>query len=67
MRNADLKKGLEILSYYVSGEKHSLSAEHDQIWFGPTDASVVTSVNAEELRSLGWFVDDESGRWSASV
>ena len=65
MKNANIREGLDILSAYVSGESYSMAAEHDQIYFGPDDVGNVAAEDATRLKALGWFVDEDAGRWSA--
>ena len=58
-------QGLEILAKYCENEKGDLTAEHDQIWAGPTGSFNPESVDEEdfiELKRLGWFIDEDS--WS---
>lgn len=50
-----------IFAKYEDKYWEGISAEHDEIWSGPSDASRVSAEDRERLEELGWSLDDESG------
>jgi hypothetical protein len=60
----DFVKGVAILGKYVKG-RFNYSFEHDQMWFGEFEETVV-QMTEEEVVSLvkyGWFEDKETDSW----
>lgn len=65
MKQENFVKGVAILSRYIeNGDMDYVNAEHDQFWFCAYEpaASNMDTAEREELKSLGWFEDEES--WS---
>lgn len=59
----DVILGLSILREFDT----SVRAEHDMIYAGPNDASVVPSLTEAILRDKGWEIDPVSGCWARSL
>ena len=61
----DLVKGVAILGKYVKG-RFNYSFEHDQMWFGEFEETVVqmTEEDVLSLAKYGWFEDEETNSWS---
>ena len=69
----DIRQGLDILAKYCDPDKEYVSAEHDQIWAGPSIPCIedetgetdpvpapeapITKEDHEKLDQLGWFID----------
>lgn len=57
-----------IFAKYAGSVKwQNFSAEHDEVWSGPEDASVVSAEDLARLEELGWYVDEEYGGFRAFV
>lgn len=51
-----------IMSKYGGSETgYGLTAEHDEMWAGPADTSVVSADDLARLQELGWTPDEEYG------
>lgn len=65
MENKQFAEGISIIAKYIpEGEKYSLNACHDQIWFGAIDW-VTDEEDVRRLEKLGWYEDEES--WSCNT
>lgn len=65
MKNSNFIKGVNIIAKYIPEDKkdsYSISAEHDQLWFGE-DEWVTDENDRKELEMLDWFISENS--WSA--
>ena len=51
-------RGLDILSKYCGG--YDIGADHDVIYAGPYDISVIDDEDKKELEKLGWHIDSEA-------
>ncbi len=52
----EIIKGLLILAKYP---KCSVQAEHDVLYAGPSDVSLIRDEDIDKLESLGWHYDGE--------
>ncbi len=66
MKIVPIIDGLTILATYDK-TGYGVCAEHDQIWAGPEEGSMVSEADKMKLVKLGWFLDEDVERWSAFV
>lgn len=60
-------EGLQILAKYSEDDEHQIAAEHDELYAGPDDPSVVTEDDRGRLNELGWRFDPGLGCWRRFV
>jgi len=66
METQKARKIAEGMTLLVSYEGSAVAVGHDQLWAGP-HAGRVSDGDAQRLRALGWFLDNETDSWSVFV
>lgn len=63
MTLTEMKRGAEIFAKYIDPDKGIGGADHDIIWFAPSDLPI-SKADLKELDNLGFFLSKQYDCWA---